>query len=1089
MRHFRSLFALTLLLPFLHALDPDREPNQYRVTLWGAAQGLPQLTVNDVLQAKSGYLWVATQNGLARFDGHTFENFYQYDDRLFNPVFKDGYMEVLLEDPDGTLWIGTRASGLVRLRDGVFEAYTLEHGLPSLHLWSLARDTRDRLWIGTSDGLCVMEGDRFRTYTTADGLGSDNIVSLLADDAGRVWIGTDQGLSILEGETLRHFEAHEEVWGQNISALFQSREGTILVSTRVSGLMRAIPLPSGDRAVDETPYRFEWVPSQPRSLQIEAICEDSGGNIWLGTGQVGLARYREGRVQRYTGPNSQFGTGIYSIAEDAEQTLWVGTRNGFFQYQDGKYYVVGELDGLPKNLVWSVMEDNQGAVWMGTEGGGISRWHEGKVKSWNREHGLVNEFVLTVLAHSNGDVWAGTRYGLGRLRDDRVRVFTKRDGMVGDYIRALMEDREGNLWVGTKTGVAVWDGQRFTNYTAADGLTDEVIRAFYQDREGTIWIATDHGLSSYADGKFRSYTTDNGLANNSVRAILEDDTGALWFGTYGGLNRLVDGQFSTVTRDHGLFQDILFKILDDGRGHFWMTTHDGFFRVSQADLHAVADGRLDRLTSTVFGSRGDKGLVECNGGSSPCGWRTADGRLLMPSMTGLIVLDPSQGTRNPWKPPTYVTKVLVDGVEVPPDARRRLPPETEKIAFHFTGISFEEPAKVRFRVQLEGFDKDWEDIGNLRFHYYTALPPGNYRFRVQAANNDGVWNEVGDSVSFYLEPYFYETKVFYAFALVMFVLLIFGGHQLRLGKVESRKNQLEELVRARTQALEKTNRELQAAQGHLVRAAHLAGMAEISADVIHNLGNGLNGVNVSAGLIRDFAHKLPTEQMTRLGELLVENQDHLGEFLSEDPRGVNVVPFVERTAQSLERLRIDLAAEGQRLTENVKELNEVIRAQQALTEQNDRYEVVEVRELVNEAVLLQADSIRENRVNLVTEISDSPLVRVQKTKLLRALGNLVKNAWESTVQVGEREKQVRIHTFRKDGDWVRLEITDNGAGIAPEDITRVFHQGYTTKKHGHGFSLHYCGNVISEMKGKISVHSDGPGTGATFQIDLPIAVP
>lgn len=1044
---------------------------------WTGNSGLPQRTVTDLLLDQSGFLWVATQNGLARFDGHSFVNFYQLDGEI-DAVFDDGYMACLFQDRDGVIWVGTRTSGLIRFENGRFERFDQRHGLPANYVTSIQEDAQGTLWVGTIGGLALWRNGQMKPGPAA--LRDATIQGLYHDQNERMWISLQTGLALYDQGRVSRQAGNGLFQNQAVNAVNQTRNGDVWVATLADGVWVA----RADGQGGNQP--FQRLPGQPNGLEVKAFCEDSDGLLWLGTTRNGLMRYYNGELTGFDGEKSMINLRIETILEDNEGNLWVGTRNGFFQYYVGRYFSIGKAQGLREELIWSVCKDEQGAIWMGTEGGGLIHYDDGRARHYTIEDGMPRNEVLTVWATRKGDVWAGTRKGLARLQAGRIKTFFRGNGLVGDYVRALTEDHKGRVWVGTKSGVSIFENHRFEGLTDADGLAGNIVRVFYEDRDLNMWIGTDTGLSVYRDGELKTYTTEDGLVSDSVRALHQDGGGALWVGTYGGLSRFRNGHFDAVTHHQGLFQDIIFKLLEDNRENLWMTSHDGFFRVPLAELHAIADGKIERLTSHVGGTKKDRDLVECNGGSSPCGWAGSDGLLLLPSMSGLLILDPTYKTKTDWTPPTYITDVFVDGRRRPLDEPLVQPSGAFRLEVHFTGISYREPKNVRYRVMLEGYDGEWEEIGGRRFQLYRDLPPGDYRFRVQSAVEEGRWRESTTAYTVKVTPAWFERTGFWVSLALLTALAVFAGHRYRLINLEQNQRELQELVTARTAALEKANHELQATQEHLIKAAHLAGMAEISADVIHNLGNGLNSVNVGGALIKENCEKLPVEKLLRVVALIEANQNNLAAFLSEDERGQKVVPVLKSNILALERRSHRLEREVDDLVEKTRAMNKIIFAQQALTENRDQFEDVGITEMVEQVLILQEDSLRENHIRLVTEFEDCSTVRVHKTKFLRALGNLVKNAWESTMMQDLGEKEVRIHTFQPDPAWVRLEISDNGTGIPPEDITRVFHQGYSTKPHGHGFSLHYCGNVISEMKGRITVQSKGLGKGATFMVDLPI---
>lgn len=325
----------------------------------------------------------------------------------------------------------------------------------------------------------------------------------------------------------------------------------------------------------------------------------------------------------------------------------------------------------------------------------------------------------------------------------------------------------------------------FTAYSRADGLSGDIVDAITEDHEGNLWVGTLEGLSRFREGTFTNYHTGDGLANNTVLTVYEDHAGSLWVGTRNGLNRFKDGRVTGYTSKDGLFDDTVYCILEDGRGNLWMSCNKGVFRVSKTELAEVAEGKRAAITSISYGTADGMESRECNGGFQPAGWKTRDGRLWFPTIKGVAVVNPESIKLNDLIPPVVIEQVLVDQKPVTADTAASLSPGKGKFEFHFTGLSYIAPEKVRFKYKLEGFDRDWVDAGTRRDAAYTNIPPGHYTFRVLACNNDLVWNEQGAAFNFYLRPYFYQTTWFYALCVIAALLLGWAIYHIRVKQMRA----------------------------------------------------------------------------------------------------------------------------------------------------------------------------------------------------------------------------------------------------------------------------------------------------------------
>jgi len=786
---FASLLSALLWSNAALAQAHRKAITQYGHDVWQTEQGLPQNSVQAIVQTRDGYLWLGTQEGLVRFDGVRFTVF----DKRNTRQIQHNNIQALIEGRDGSLWIGT-SGGLLRFHSGRFTAYTAQEGLSHNFISSLCEDSQGNLWIGTfGGGLNRFRDGRFTIYTTKDGLSDDFIWAIREDHQGNIWVGTNGGLTRLRDGRFTVYSqkdglAHDFVW-----SIYESRDRSLWVGTS-RGLVR---LRDG---------RFTTYTKKDGLSHevVKAIFEDHSGSLWIGTDGGGLNRLVGGRFTSFAGKDGLMNDSVIAIYEDREGSLWLGTYGGgLSRLRDGKFTTYTTREGLANDQARAIYQSRDGSVWIATYGGGLSRLKDGRFTTYTTQNGLPHDTVMSLTEDHEGNLWVGTNGGLSRLRNGRFTNYSKKDGLSHDFVRAIYEDRAGNLWVGTRGGGldSFRDG-RFTSYSDK-GFPFDVVRVICEDRQGSLWIGSNGGLTRLRNGQFTTYTTKDGLSHNSVYAIHEDREGVLWIGTYGGgLNRFRDGKFTSFTTQEGLFDDVVFQILEDGQGNLWMSCNKGVFRVSKRELNDFADGRIGAITSISYGVADGMKSNECNGSSQPAGWKTRDGRLWFPTIRGVAVIDPSNIRLNQHLPPVLIEEVIVDRQPVELSQQLQLPPGKGQLEFHYTALSFLAPGKVRFKYQLEGFDQDWIDAGTRRAAYYTNIPPGRYRFRVIACNNDGVWNEAGASFEFALKPHLYQTTWFYALCALVILLTAAGLHRLRIRNLRAKEQELARLVDERTQKLQ-----------------------------------------------------------------------------------------------------------------------------------------------------------------------------------------------------------------------------------------------------------------------------------------------
>ncbi|GEM_PF-465122 len=812
---FESVRGLVVLLlglsPLVSAAEarlaqpPEDRSGRYICRVWTTEDGLPQNTITAIVQTHDGYIWLGTLGGLARFDGVAFTLF----DAENTETLKSNRILSLCEDRRGTLWIGTEAGGLTQYDRGAWTRYTVDDGLPSDTILSIVEDGDGALWINTPVGLGRWRDGAFLPCTTGEGKLLEHVSAFCPDREGTLWVGLWGGrLAHLRDGVLTTILTPTGDVRHWVHAIEQGRDGSLWVGTH-NGLFRLR---------DGTVTRYTTANGLSDNF-IECLLEDRAGSLWVGTRAGGLNRWAEGAWTTTATNNGLSGEEVRCLMEDREGDLWIGTSGGgLIQQKRQKLTVLSTEQGLPDEEVVPITEDGEGNIWIGATCGGLVRLAAGKLTTYTPGRGLPPECIWSLAADRDGSLWIGSwGGGVTRFKDGYFTTYTRSNSNLSDdVVLALYQDRAGRLWVGTQHGLNQFHDGTFTVYRKADGLVHDDVRFITEDAQGALWIGTLGGLSRFQDGTFTNYTTEQGLSNSYVRAIYQGADGALWIGTYGGgLNRFKEGRFTAITRRDGLFDNVVSRILEDDRGNLWMSGNRGIFRVSLRQLNDFADDRIGSVTSISYGLADGMEVSECNGGSQPAGWRTRDGRLWFPTISGIVIIDPSDLNEQP--PLVHIERVLIDDALM--DRRRRIkaPPGPGDVEIHYTGLCFQAPEKMRFKYKLEGFDGHWVDAGSRRVAYYTKVPPGDYRFRVLAMNNDGVWSEREAAIEISLAPHVYQTGWFYALVVGMLLAAGWGGYKLQVKRLEQRTRELEAMVAARTAEVVQHRNQLASANRQLER--------------------------------------------------------------------------------------------------------------------------------------------------------------------------------------------------------------------------------------------------------------------------------
>ena len=780
MRLMRVIICLAVLLAcgaFAFALDPSFDISQYAHRSWTLRNGFSLGNIYGITQSPDGYLWLASEFGLFRFDG------------VHAVRWQPPAGQHLPEKPnclhvtrDGTLWIGT-FTGLASWNGNWLTLYPM---LDGLKVETLVEDREGTVWVGTWSNdparparLCAIGSGRVQCY--GEGTFGQAVGAWYDGSSGTLWALGSPDIWRWQPGSPRHY-----VTPSNITALSEDGEGGLLMAEYGAGLMHLV----GDKV---EPYQIRS-PNNPnrvlqdREVNSNQLLRDRDGGLWIATVERGLIHVHSGRTDVFTKSDGLSGDVVLRLFEDREGSIWVSTTEGLDRFRELAVTTISSTEGLSSDATSSILASTDGSIWVGTHDG-LTVLKNGRTKILRKGAGLTGNATQSLFQDDDGEIWATfTGHGLARLKDSQ---FMAVPGLPRDEVSSITGDKAGNLWLSGNTGLWHFLAARLVEHLPWSALGRYERAAAVVSDKGGVWLSfwADGGVLYFKDGKIRaSYSTSDGLGKGHVPDIRIDRDGAIWAATEeGGLSRIKDGHITTLTIHNGLPCNAIHWSIEDEDRSLWLYTACGLVRVTRNEVDAwIADPK--RTIETTVWDAADGVRIRANPATAfgPKVTRSTDGKIWFLTAEGVSVIDPHHLVSNKVPPGVRIEKLVADQQtywQNLPDAQvgnLRLPSGIRDLTIDYTALSFVALEKAHFKYKLEGQDTEWREVVNDREVQYSNLRPGDYRFRVIASNNSGVWNETGDSLEFSIAPAYYQTNWFRALCATFPLALLWAVYRLRV---------------------------------------------------------------------------------------------------------------------------------------------------------------------------------------------------------------------------------------------------------------------------------------------------------------------
>jgi ligand-binding sensor domain-containing protein/signal transduction histidine kinase len=809
LRLFRPLLIACLLAV---ASDGRARGDDFVQQTWKTDEGLPHSIVNQVCQDKTGHLWIATGAGLARFDGREFK-------RHVTPrSLQHGGINVRdIAVESDTCLIAVVASGKVlRFEQGAFSPHPISAALGENQARRVFVARNGVVWLGSGEGMVLRWANgEAQMLGEADGLGDRRSRLWFAEDAsGRLWIAAGSFLGwYADGKLTRHPTLQAGVF-----AVSSSRSGGAWVIADGRLLRLSDDGLTATVLVAEPP----WVKANAAVWQ---LLEDSRGDVWISSVHRGLTRWRDGVLTPVAAP---FDT-VHALFEDNEGNIWTGTDgDGLSVLKPKPFRWYNRETGLPEIITRAVCSDASGHVWFANVKGGLILKRGPEILLPAGAWAGVEAYA--VHPDREGSLWVGTDEGVF-IRPAKNHADVLKPDIPIKSIRVFYPARDGAMWIASnRNDVGFWRDGAFHFVSAPERFPPSTLNAIREDADGTIWLGGSTGtLFRHADKRLVPVAPQDGLPPVPIHALCVDRAGVLWVGTANGLLMRDGDRFVRLSEADGLPDSMILQLVEDDRGHLWFGTRGGYFHVSAEKLRQRALGSTEPVSPATLGR--DDGLagVLPIATSQPSAWKDESGLLWFTTHQGVLSIDPGKLRSAPPAPSVLIDEVLIDGAPaVMKNGQVVIPPGQHHLDFRFSAIALSAPGKVRLRHRLSGADPEWIQTNSARAASYSGLSPGTYTLEVAARGEESPWSGRVATLEIVARPHLWETTWFRMSALGLCVAATaWAARYLSEAKLRRQLEQLE-----REHALEKER-------------------ARIARDVHDDLGSSVTGVRFLVSRLKE----------------------------------------------------------------------------------------------------------------------------------------------------------------------------------------------------------------------------------------------
>lgn len=771
----------TLLFLVLAGVHSSVRSQVYDLEILDSESGIVGSQINGLCQDSRGYIWIATNSGVSRFDGREFRNYHKRDG------LSENHCSAILCDSQDRVWVGHQSTGISLIQGDSVLHFSEDNGLANNEVHDMIEAEDSSIWVATFGGVSRYDGKTWESTTTENGLSMNNTRCLLQDAKGDIWVGTyGAGVNIISGHKVISLSSQDGLANNYITDL-GLYQGNLYVGTL-----------NGISVLKKGAFLTPSFSSGLVNSQINSISVNKNGDLWLGTFN-GAARVRDSQISSISEENGLSSNEVLCTLNDREGNTWLGTRKGLVRLKNMSFAHYLSSDDIEIEPT-CIYRDTEGTIWAGNETGGVLKFDGYSFVQAFSDPDINDRQISAIGEDGFGNLWFGTMDfgGLFQWDGRKLYIYSDEFGLADNNINCLARDIDGNLIIGTPNGLSIYDGDRFSQIYMNDDASTVHVTALEATANGTVVVGTADGSVFILDGT-TTERIDGIDANSPITDICESSMGLTIISQVDGMFIINAEDIRHLDERNGLRGSSLRSVAQLGN-NLYVGTAQGL-----QQLWFIGDSLIARTFDYAHGFLGKT----CKRGSM----LSEGDNLWIGTTEGITRFTTKERSDDLHEPITFLTRLQLSLRDVDWSSlgyktdengfpiNLKLDHSDNSLRFFFKGINHRQPDNVTYKWILEGHESSWNPPTAQEFVYYSNLPPGDYTFKLVACNSSNICNQEPVTFSFQITPPVYRTWGFYITISLILLIAAYLYILMRERRLKEEKRILEATVLERTKEL------------------------------------------------------------------------------------------------------------------------------------------------------------------------------------------------------------------------------------------------------------------------------------------------